>query len=389
MDIPSWGRVVARPHEFLIHLRAGRVKTSGHGASCFKWPSDSVALLPTSIAKLAFSADQVTREKVGVEVAGLAVYRIAEPLVAYRMVDGDVSRLSDILRDMFVGATRRIVASLSLDECITHRKERVARALVEEIAPILAGHGELADSTRQGWGVVIDTIEIQNVRVLSGEVFQRLQAPFREELALAALRAREGVAEEQARISLARKRAEELARREVMSEEEERLARERAREAEAVQHTSALADATLEGELARAARKERAESEQLTRSVEAKLARKRREAELERELELAQLETRRVQGELEASLARSAREARTELSDRQLEELVLSSTLPQMAAAFRGSFEHINLTATSGDGADLFAFLSAGLEQVTRATRGAAAQLTSQRASGPRSPKGD
>ena len=111
MEIPRWGRVVAKPHEFLIHIRRGRVKTSGHGASCFRFPSDSVALIPTSIAKLAFSADQVTREKIGVEVSGLAVYRIAEPLLAYRMIDGDIGRLSEILRDMFVGATRRIVAS--------------------------------------------------------------------------------------------------------------------------------------------------------------------------------------------------------------------------------------------------------------------------------------
>ena len=88
-SIPRWGRVTAQPNEFLIQIRDGKVVRSGQGLSCFKWPSDSVTLVPTSIAKLSFAADQVTLEKVGVEVRGLAVYRIADPLLAYRMVDLD------------------------------------------------------------------------------------------------------------------------------------------------------------------------------------------------------------------------------------------------------------------------------------------------------------
>jgi hypothetical protein len=369
MQIPRWGRVVAQPHEFLIHIRRGRVKTSGHGTSCFKWPGDSVVLLPTSIAKLAFTADQVTREKVGVEISGLAVYRIAEPLLAYRMIDGDVSRLGDIVREMFVGATRRIVAGLSLEECMTYRKERVARALLEEVAPVLAGQGEIGDTTTQGWGLVIDTIEIQNVRILSEEVFQRLQAPYREGLALAALRAREGVEEEQARIVLGRKRAEELARREMMAEEEARLAAERARETEAMHHQGELAGAKQESELVRADRQERANADRLRLRLDAELERRAREASAEIEIERARLEARLQQGEVEAKLARLSREARTELSDRQLEELMLAETLPRMADAFRGAFGEVSLVASSGSTGDLFGFLSAGLEHVVRATR--------------------
>lgn len=41
--------------------------------------------MPTTIQKLQLTADQVTREKVGVEVTGLAVYRIVDPLLAFRM----------------------------------------------------------------------------------------------------------------------------------------------------------------------------------------------------------------------------------------------------------------------------------------------------------------
>jgi hypothetical protein len=84
----KWGWISARPSEFLIHMRRGKLMpSSGQGASCFKWPGDSVAIVPTTIQKLRFMADQVTNEKVGVEVTGLAVYRIAEPMIAFRMLN--------------------------------------------------------------------------------------------------------------------------------------------------------------------------------------------------------------------------------------------------------------------------------------------------------------
>src|SRR5512140_2650230 len=219
-EIPRWGRVSADPHEYLIQMRDGKVVRSGQGLSIFKWPSDSVALVPTSIRKLSFRADQVTLEKTGVEVSGLAVYRVAEPLLAFRMLDGDVGALTDILREMFIGATRRIVAGLTLEDCITHRKERVAAALVGEIAPLLAGQGRPDDTTDLGWGVVLDTIEIQDVRVLSKEVFARLQAPYREKLALDALRAKDEVDREAERLEIDKKRTAEQSRRALMAEEE-------------------------------------------------------------------------------------------------------------------------------------------------------------------------
>ena len=84
----KWGLITARPSEFLIHMRRGSVREiSGQGASCFKFPGDAVAIVPTSVQRLQFTADQVTSEKVGVQVTGLAVYRIVDPLVAFRMLN--------------------------------------------------------------------------------------------------------------------------------------------------------------------------------------------------------------------------------------------------------------------------------------------------------------
>lgn len=338
--IPRWGRVTAQANEFLIQMRSGKVVRAGQGLSCFKWPSDSVAIVPTSIAKLGFAADQVTVEKVGVEVRGLAVYRIAEPLLAFRMVDLDRASLTDILRDMFVGATRRIVASLTLDACITHRKDQIASALMDEITPILAGEGGAADTNAAGWGVVLDTIEIQDVRALSQEVFARLQAPYRERLALEALVAENRVAEERARLDAERRRTEEQTRRELMAEEEARFAAERRRAEEARRH---------DDELAR-------------RALEASLARAQQKAEADRARAAVELAARREAGEAEAALVRLERAAREDLSEARLREIMLTETMPEVARAFRGSFDRVHLTST-GDG-DLFGFLSAGVDHV-------------------------
>ncbi|WP_208718795.1 SPFH domain-containing protein [Corallococcus sicarius] len=185
--VKGWGLITARPSEFLIHMRRGRLReVSGQGASCFKLPGDSVAIVPTSIQRLQFTADQVTSEKVGVAVTGLAVYRIADPLVAFRMLNFSYperaqEKLAELLREMFVGAARRLVANLSVEECLTRRKEGIAEELMREIAPVLAGQGQLADRTDKGWGVLLDTIEIQDVRVLSATVFEHMQARFRRE----------------------------------------------------------------------------------------------------------------------------------------------------------------------------------------------------------------
>ncbi len=339
MSIPRWGRVVARPHEYLVHIRNGKVVTSGQGASCFKWPSDGVAMIPTSIEKLGFQADQVTREKVGVEVTGLAVYRIVEPLVAYRMLDLQTSRLSEILRDMFVGATRRIVATLTLEECIAHRKERVAAALMSEIAPVLAGEGAIEDATRTGWGVVLDTIEIQDVRVQSEVVFERLQAPYREQLALDAMRARALV-----------QVAEETASRAALEEEIARTGRRQ------------------QAEIARVAEREDAELLASARRAQAAEEQEGRKLEMQQRAREAEIALQKKAGELEVELERARREARGEPTEAQLREVMLTQTMPRVAEAFRGSFDRVNVTSTGGEGGELFAFLSAGLDTVLRAT---------------------
>jgi uncharacterized membrane protein YqiK len=318
-----WGLVTARPSEFLIHMRRGRVRdVSGQGASCFKLPGDAVAIVPTSVQRLQFTADQVTNEKVGVQVTGLAVYRIVDPLVAFRMLNFSFperaqQKLAELLREMFVGAVRRLVANLTVEECLSKRKEGIATELMREIAPVVSGKGQLKDRTETGWGVVLDTIEIQDVRVLSETVFANMQARFRREqerVAREAELAKERFiqreeAEAERQIALTRLATEEEVRHRRQETEEQaklealavesrveeaRVAKERSTRQAQVSLERETALARLNAELEVRERKSKAEEAQKLAALEAE--RRMAEAKLAQERALA---AARAQAELE------------------------------------------------------------------------------------------
>ena len=198
---------------------------------------------------------------------------------------------------MFVGSARRLIANLSLEDCLTRRKEAIAGYLMDEIAPVVGGEGSPDDTTTKGWGVVIDTIEIQQVRIQSQQVFAHLQAPYRAEIA-----ARAQLAELERERQVAEQR----------SESERKLAEIAAR--------SQLAELEREREIA----EQRSESERKLAEQEADLARRkseqeaelaRRRSELERDRALYQIaiaeEQRRAQAAAEVA-ALEAERARVE-----------------------------------------------------------------------------
>ena len=152
--------------------------------------------MPTTVQQLRFVAEQVTREKVGVEVTGVAVYRIAEPLIAFRMVNFSYperaqEKLEELLGEMFVGAVRRLVANLSVEECLCRRKEGIAAELMREIVPVVSGQRPARRRHATAAGASSSTtIEIQDVRVLSQAVFANMQAKYRKEQERARARGR-------------------------------------------------------------------------------------------------------------------------------------------------------------------------------------------------------
>lgn len=398
--LKPWGYVGARPSEYLVCTRKGQIdrKRSGQGMRIFKWPSDSVAIVPTTLQRIEFTADQITRERIGVEISGIAVYRIAEPELAFRVLNftyGEAAseKLAATLREMFVGAARRLVANLPLEECLTRRKETIATFLMEEIAPVVSGEGSPADTTAKGWGVVIDTIEIQQVRILSGEVFQHLQAPYRAEIAtraevaeldrlrlIAERRAETERLSAEAQLETARSTRAFKAKSEAEAAEVE--AREAARRAELTAaaakrnaeierdhmlHQISIAEeqrrakaaaevAALEAEVSRAEATQR--TAQLEVEHERALTRQKqvadillRKAHVEVELEVRKREAEAREFENQLEVAHQRRLAEVEqmlVQGRALRELVMHA-LPQIATALQTTTGTVNYTQIGGD----------------------------------------
>ncbi len=323
-----WGFISAKPSEYLIHMRRGEVLagSSGQGATCFKRPRDAVAVVPTSLQRLTFTADQVTLEKVGVLVRGLAVFRIADPVLAFRVLNFSYperaqEKLRQTLGEMFVGATRRLVANLSVDDCLQKRKAALADELLQEIAPVVGGHGRFDDTTDAGWGVVLDTIEIQEVRVQSAQLFDDMQAPYRAELERNASLAR-AARDKETRLKAARDQ-EEVATAELLRDRN--TARARA-EAETEERTRWL-EAAAERERERAA-----QAEEQQRAAEDKIA-------LQAKLDEA-AHTKALR-----DLARREQEARVDLiAAAGRAQLTVAEKLPELAAAVGQRFGDIKLT---------------------------------------------
>ncbi len=420
-----WGRICSPPSAYVIKLRGGRVVRHGPGLSLFVWPWETYTLLPTTIQRVSFCADQVTAEKVGVEVRGMAVYRIAEPLLAFRLVDfsGEDSgprMLAETMEQMFTGAVRRLVANMGIEQCLTRRKEQIAQELMGEIQPVVSGQGRPDDATDRGWGVVIDTIEIQDVRILSERVFRDLQAPFRT--ALRADAQQHELQQEQSlhlrQVEAARARLEadqQLQQRKASLAEEAELQAlaclERREQAEVaaqegtarVRLQAALAAEERQRQLDQAEAQTRrlrgddqAATARLRAAQEASLAEQRQQADdalqrlrAEAQRELAEiaaeaqalaarhgLQTARLPGELLADLRRRERVVDSLFSEQRLRPDLLTHTLPAAARAVAEALGPVHLTRIEGGaGGDGPPGLAGALAQILAVIRSAGVDL--------------
>lgn len=169
---------MAGPAQFAIHRRRGRTCTVGQGISFLCLPYiDRYYLIPSTAQSVSFAADQITAENQGVEVAGFAVWRIAEPEKAAACFDfsdsaAALAAIGDNLRNVVESAIRHQVANMTI-EAVLRKRGSIILQLKDELA-YMAGQ----------WGLIIETVEIRTVKVLSAQLFAQMQASFRDRMRL-------------------------------------------------------------------------------------------------------------------------------------------------------------------------------------------------------------
>jgi flotillin len=175
----SWGYITALPSEYLIHFQNGKIKekSSGQGATCFKWARDTVFIIPTSLKEILFDASQLTSDNVDISIHCMVVYRIVDPMRIYKLINfsnrqrGE-EKLARMVADICRSQIKRFVAKLDLQNCYRKRKEEIADSLGLELSRIVS-------DPQTGWGLEVVTTEIQDIFIQDAEIFKSMQSSFK------------------------------------------------------------------------------------------------------------------------------------------------------------------------------------------------------------------
>jgi regulator of protease activity HflC (stomatin/prohibitin superfamily) len=349
-----WGTVTAYPHEYLIHFRRGQfnARNSGQGASCFKWPGDTVFVIPTSLKEIIFQANQLSVDNVDVRIRGMAIYRISDPLKIYTMLNFSnrqraEEKLARMIGDLCRSIAKWLVANMGIEECLRKRKEDIAEALKKEISLVVSDQ-------EKGWGVEIVTIDIQDVYIQDNEIFNAIQNIFKtsklreaqiNQLALKQDLDIQTLQQDTALASHRKAKELETARSDAeVAKEKIRLAQENderqfARERSKSEQEEALRNYRQQQELDR-------ERQNLLLAAE----KERQQMVLDGERIQTRIEMERANNQLEVDYLRQKTEVENNMSAVGLEKAFIEKALPEIAQALAKSMENSRMTIFQGDG---------------------------------------
>lgn len=173
----------AKPNEWLIIINNGEQRLAGVGLKAYVYPMETCVSFPSVLTKVSFEAMQTTKEMQGVKVTGFAVFSVLRtddgPFRHYKYIVGAGPGVAeDNLKGMAESLMRKHVATTPLTDVLRDRD-----ALRESV------HKEMMATTK-GWGVWLETFEIQDIQICSKMLFEDLQAEFRQDTHLKAERLR-------------------------------------------------------------------------------------------------------------------------------------------------------------------------------------------------------
>jgi flotillin len=160
----------SEPNQWMLVIRNGELKKSGIGLKTLVWPGETVVKFPSAVERVEFSAKNVTREMLGVEVEGVAFWSVNRkgqgPFNCYKYMHGG-GDANNSVRTVCESIVRNEMANCSLQEVLRERiklKERMRRELQAQL---------------DGWGIWLESVDLKDVRISSSTLFEDLQAEFR------------------------------------------------------------------------------------------------------------------------------------------------------------------------------------------------------------------
>jgi len=170
--------VTGKANEWVLIINNGKLRQAGIGLSTMRMPGDTVARIPSKVNKVEFKAQQVTSEMSGVEVSAMICWTINRegegPLKAYTNLGSDIASgnpavANNLITSMASAVMRNRIANITVDD-VLKKRQMLRTAVRTEISKVVTG-----------WGVWLETVEITDVKIMSGELFKNLQCKFRED----------------------------------------------------------------------------------------------------------------------------------------------------------------------------------------------------------------
>ncbi len=355
----SWN---ALPNEWIVPLGKAGAKPVLGGSVSKVW-NRGVVRFPSSVQRIEFSTDNISSENQGVLVEGWACWRVSDPEKAVEKLDfSDINvpmlNTSKILAIECAGIMKGLISVKTVQDLLKRRED-----LIDQIR-------EKLKPTEARWGLSFDELGISEVQILSQDVFENLQRPFRNEArevaATSDLDTEERIASKQAvqRERVAKLESEnETAVHEIqMAEEQKRLLQEQEISTLRIDEEKRVSlqreQAEREVERARVEAERQATLAALTAEEQRRLTELR--AEDERSTEEERLEATRRQKKLEAERAIAIQEMEAETE----------RTLAEQRAEAERELEQVKLDAARAEAREKAELQRIALAQdVAEATR--------------------
>jgi regulator of protease activity HflC (stomatin/prohibitin superfamily) len=179
-------RIIVPPNVYVVHTRIGRAQpvTLGMGISFRYNPrTDAYLIVPAAMQTIGIVANGISREKQGINVLAYVQWQIHDFGVAYRKLDFSDTRdplgiVNAQLREQAEAAIKDKIATMSVEEVLTD-KQPIIEELTARLKAVAEGRASAPDSTDEGLGIKIVTVQLKEALVSSQRLWEHLQAPFR------------------------------------------------------------------------------------------------------------------------------------------------------------------------------------------------------------------
>ncbi len=185
-----WKSLIVPPNLYTVHSRRGHAEPLhiGMGLSFrFNPLTDSFLVIPASVQTILIDAKCICIERQGLLVQAYVQWIIDDIRTAYWKLDfsdpeDPMGIINLQLREQAEAAIKDKVATLSIDEVLSD-KQPIIEELTHRLRTVAEGNQDdnNQNSSSEGLGLKIVTVQIKEAVVSSTQLWQNLQAPFRAE----------------------------------------------------------------------------------------------------------------------------------------------------------------------------------------------------------------